>query len=209
MNLNLIFWLILISNLPTKVGAYYATIHTPISRHVWKNHEFSKPFNCPECLRNGNVHKVSGTPSAWSNHVKQFHGKNHTPNLWSESEKSAYCPIFQESYTVRGFSCHYNRHQRTLELLYDCQECFRGGMSDGTHIKTLDDWVLHVRHVHNGGHMHGAILKTDLWKVLSSRMDNAVSIIAAPRKAGNKIGLVSLLKFYMRSIYGDDLERTC
>lgn len=133
-----------------------------LTRHVRRHHEFSKPFNCPECLRNGNVHNVSGIPSAWSNHAKQFHGKIHTPNLWSEKlEKPAYCPICQGRFTMKGFSTHFNNHQRTLKLPYDCQECLRGDAPRKPPITTFDDLVLHIRHDHDGGYLHGAILKTD------------------------------------------------
>lgn len=146
-----------------------------LTRHVRKFHTFTKSFNCPECIRNGNAHEIDGIPSAWSNHVKQFHGKNHTPNLSSQPEKPAYCPICQKSFTVNGFSSHYNRHQRTLKFPFNCDECLRQEKSDVTSITSLDDWILHVRHTHNGGQIHGAILKTDINKKRSLEHEDTSS----------------------------------
>ncbi|KAL7905985.1 hypothetical protein GGI35DRAFT_126509 [Trichoderma velutinum] len=135
-----------------------------LTRHVREHHEFKKPFNCPECLRNGDVHEVNGIPSAWSNHVLKFHGKNHTPNLRSQPETPAYCPICQKTFTANGFSAHYNRHQRSFTFPFNCHECLRQGKSDNAAIASPDDWILHVRHTHNGGRINGAILQTNISK---------------------------------------------
>ncbi|KAK3325240.1 hypothetical protein B0H66DRAFT_615721 [Apodospora peruviana] len=58
-----------------------------LTRHVRRHHgdTFREPFNCLECRRVGKTCQISALPSAWSNHVRSFHGKKYTPNLWSQS----------------------------------------------------------------------------------------------------------------------------
>ena len=62
----------------------YANVSS-LTRHVRKHHEdaFREPFDCPECQRTGETRQISALPAAWSNHVLRYHGKQHTPNLWS------------------------------------------------------------------------------------------------------------------------------
>ncbi|KAK4089442.1 hypothetical protein Purlil1_6011 [Purpureocillium lilacinum] len=63
----------------------YANVSS-LTRHVRKHHEdtFREPFDCPECQRNGDTQTISALPAAWSNHVLRYHGKQHTPSLWSK-----------------------------------------------------------------------------------------------------------------------------
>ncbi|GJN67144.1 hypothetical protein PLICBS_001168 [Purpureocillium lilacinum] len=63
----------------------YANVSS-LTRHVRKHHEdtFREQFDCPECQRNGDTQTISALPAAWSNHVLSYHGKQHTPNLWSK-----------------------------------------------------------------------------------------------------------------------------
>lgn len=53
-----------------------------LTRHVHQCHsdDFSEPFPCPECQRNGTIDMVNAGIQAWSRHTLQVHRKNNTPN---------------------------------------------------------------------------------------------------------------------------------
>ncbi|KAI8674512.1 C2H2-type domain-containing protein [Fusarium keratoplasticum] len=116
---------------------------------------FQKPFYCRECEFSGRKQLVAAGLSAWSNHVEQCHGKLHAPN----PVKPAHCLLCDKTFSAGGFSLHLNRSHVQLgyfETSFPCPECRRLGTGDL--ITSLDQWILHVRDIHDGGTVPGAIV---------------------------------------------------
>ncbi|KAL5589623.1 hypothetical protein FOVSG1_011490 [Fusarium oxysporum f. sp. vasinfectum] len=131
-----------------------------LARHVWNAHidEFKMGFACPEChrLNLGRIWIAPG-PAAWSNHVARVHGAVHAPKPMAA--KVAHCLLCSSSYTLNGFSQHFNRHPiAEFQQPFPCPECKQQDSKD--FIRGRDAWILHVRDYHGGPKgIYGAVLR--------------------------------------------------
>ncbi|EXL72140.1 hypothetical protein FOPG_12294 [Fusarium oxysporum f. sp. conglutinans race 2 54008] len=131
-----------------------------LARHVWNAHidEFKMGFACPEChrLNLGRIWIAPG-PAAWSNHVARVHGAVHAPKPMAA--KVAHCLLCSSSYTLNGFSQHFNRHPiAEFQQPFPCPECKQQDSKD--FIRDRDAWILHVRDYHGGPKgIYGAVLR--------------------------------------------------
>ncbi|KAL7929993.1 hypothetical protein V8C35DRAFT_330759 [Trichoderma chlorosporum] len=95
-------------------------------------------------------------------HVKQAH----------DFRNPFHCPecrnlgLGEYVFTERGFLQHVNKkHSRDFSRPFQCPECQRQEQIEKCLISGRDSWVAHVREIHNGGGLSGAILD---WKAEGS-----------------------------------------
>ncbi|KAK7425950.1 hypothetical protein QQZ08_007532 [Neonectria magnoliae] len=132
-----------------------------LTRHVEEKHadSFKQPLWCSECKQAGRQDCLipAGLP-AWSNHVERTHGKLHAPNVQRKEPKSAYCLLYKNSFIGQGFNLHLGSHVRrgTFTKPFPCPEC-QQQRTDDHMIRDKDHWLLHVKNVHGGGQVPGAV----------------------------------------------------
>ncbi|KAF4468252.1 domain-containing [Fusarium albosuccineum] len=129
-----------------------------LTRHVKSQHseDFEKPFSCRECKFSGTERLVPAGLSAWSSHVEQCHGKLHAPNL----AKQVRCLLCDKTFSAVGFSLHLNRAHFQLghfETSFPCPECRRLD-AQGLLVEDLNQWISHVKDIHESGAVPGAVV---------------------------------------------------
>lgn len=158
-------------------GTYYD--NSGLTRHVRATHmdDFSRPFICPECQRLGwDECVVPASPSAWSSHVLRKHGRVHTPNLRPGMTTPAYCILCDSFFTRAGFTKHFNtRHpdSTSWHQLYNCPICPKQDQSDPPLFIDRSGWIQHVRELHGGGHVPGAVLVESEGEIVSRGLAGA------------------------------------
>lgn len=121
----------------------HAIVHTKL---------LSQEFSCPVCGT------VTSSPSHWSNHVEQTHGKQYAPkfvtttNLAGETPskpdlaRQAPCAVCGRNVLVNSLLQHFNAHHAedptTRDRQLDCADC------PDAHTLSIDSWFAHLASHH-------------------------------------------------------------
>ncbi|KDN71206.1 hypothetical protein CSUB01_09910 [Colletotrichum sublineola] len=120
-----------------------------LTRHVRKQHiqqgTFSRSFPCPQCYLQDNEVYLVTSPSNWSNHIAQKHGKVNVPNL-PPKPSTAELPSAEPSTTEsalyhRCFICYGRRNGISIDLVIPGEDSHVVG---NKHPRADEDTMLEV-----------------------------------------------------------------